>query len=76
MLLMMLTGYDIVDGLLTEYPSKLPVKQISSNYSSIYYDKRSFVDDINVGILVGHDGREAVHSIEKSIKPIIMAFSP
>ena len=65
-----LTGYDIVDGLLTEYPETLPVKRIETKYSDIYYDKRAFPDDTSDGILVAHDGLEVRHVIKKRIKPI------
>ncbi|MDR1298531.1 MAG: hypothetical protein LBO05_14475 [Deltaproteobacteria bacterium] len=65
-----LTGYDIVDGKLTEYPEKLPLKRIFTNYSGVYYDKRIFPEDTNDGILTAHDGLEVAHGIKKKIKPI------
>jgi hypothetical protein len=65
-----LTGYDIVDGKLDEYPEKLPAKRIYTSYSGVYYDKRTFSDDADDGILTAHDGLEVVHGIKKRIKPI------
>lgn len=63
-------GFDIVDGLLTEYPEKLPVKRIEQAYSAMYYDKRVFGDDEVSGVLVAHDGLEARDSIKKRLKPL------
>lgn len=65
-----LTGYDIVDGKLEEYPQKLPVKRIFTSYSGVYYDKRTFCDDTADGILTAHDGLEVAHGIKKRIKPV------
>jgi hypothetical protein len=67
---LMLTGYDIVDGFLTEYPEQLPVNRIYTSFSGEYYDKRTFSDDETDGVLTAHDGLEAVHSIKKRIKPV------
>lgn len=55
-----LTGFDIVNNGLVEYPEKLPVKRIFSSYSSIYYDKRTFPDDEQNGILCEATGLERV----------------
>jgi hypothetical protein len=52
-----LTGYDIVDGELTQYPKKLPVKRIYTSFSEIYYDKRLF-DDSYDGIAAALNGKE------------------
>lgn len=65
-----LTGYDIVDGELEEYSEELPVKRVFTSYSSVYYDKRTFDDDTEDGILTAHDGLEIAHSVKKRIKPI------
>ena len=52
-----LTGYDIVDGVLAEYPEKLPVKRIHKIFSEVYYDKRPFEDSYD-GIAVALNGLE------------------
>ncbi|MGX8702191.1 hypothetical protein [Caproiciproducens sp.] len=66
-----LTGYDIVDGKLTEYPEKLPVKRIYENYSAVYYDKRNFSDtDNSDGILTEGDGLEARNGQKCRVTPI------
>lgn len=54
-----LTGYDIVDGVLTEYPEKLPVKRINKIFSELYYDKRPF-EDTTDGIASALNGLEFV----------------
>jgi len=65
-----LTGYDIVDGVLTEHSEKLPVKLIYKSYSEKYYDKRVFPTDVQSGILVGYNGHEAI-DVKKTFKPLI-----
>lgn len=55
-----LIGYDIVGGKLAEYPEKLPVKRVFTNYSSVYFDKRTFPDDAKDGILCEATGLERV----------------
>ncbi|MDR1049967.1 MAG: hypothetical protein LBP95_02590 [Deltaproteobacteria bacterium] len=65
-----LTGYDIVDGKLTEYPEKLSVKRIYTNYSGVFYDKRTFPEDTNDGILTARDGLEIAHDIKKRLMPV------
>lgn len=65
-----LIGYDISDEQLEECKHSLPVKRVYSGYSAKYYDKRSFEDDSNAGILVAHNGLEAGDSVKKRIKPI------
>jgi len=57
---LMLTGYDIVDGVLTEYPKKLPVRRIDTVFSSVYYDKREIQQEHRKGILCGLNGLEKV----------------
>nr|WP_319489357.1 hypothetical protein [uncultured Caproiciproducens sp.] len=52
-----LTGYDIVDGKLTQYPEKLPVKYIEKIFSEIYYEKRPFEDSYD-GIASALNGEE------------------
>lgn len=53
-----LIGYDIVDGVLTEYPRKLPVKLLDKTFSELYYDKRPIADDEKGGILCALNGTE------------------
>ena len=54
-------GFDIdkATGRLVDCGS-LPVKRIHQMYSKHYYDKRTFSDDSEDGILVQHNGSEAV----------------
>lgn len=66
-----LTGYDIVNGKLTEYPEKLPVKRVYRNYSAVYYDKRNFSDtDNSDGIFTEGDGLEARNGQKCRVTPI------
>ncbi len=67
---LMLTGYDIENEKLRELENKLSVKRIYASYSSAYYDKRTFENDVSNGILTAHDGLEAHDSIKKRLKPI------
>lgn len=53
-----LTGYDIVNGILQKYPSPIPVIRIHKTFSQIYFDKRTFPDDENDGILCEATGLE------------------
>lgn len=55
-----LTGYDIINGVLTEYPAPLPVKKINTIFSAEYYDKREIPQDKRMGVLCGLDGLEKV----------------
>jgi hypothetical protein len=64
-----LTGYDIVDGKLIEYPEKLPVKRVYENYSAVYYDKRTFTPEQRTGILCGLNGLEQVGGKQRN-KPV------
>ena len=66
-----LTGYDIVDSVLTECPKKLPVKRINTMFSSVYYDKRNFSDtDKTDGILTEGDGLEARNGQKRRVTPL------
>lgn len=65
-----LTGYNIENSELVQYPVALPVKKIHTAYSTKYYDKRSFEDDVNEGILTAHNGLEAPDSVKRRIKPV------
>jgi hypothetical protein len=65
-----LTGYDIVDGKLDEYPERLPVKRIFTSYSGVYYDKRTFADDTEDGILTEGDGLEARSGQKLRVTPL------
>lgn len=51
-------AYDIQDGQLKE-EGILPIKRVYSIYSSKFYDKRTFPDDMQGGIFAEFDGREA-----------------
>lgn len=53
-----LEGYDIIDGTLQKAPIKVPVNRIHHTYSQMYFDKRTFPDDANDGILCDADGTE------------------
>ncbi len=64
-----LTGYDIVDGKLEQYPEQLPVKRIYTNYSTLYYDKRAFAPEQRTGILCGLNGLEQVGGKQRN-KPV------
>jgi len=64
---LMLTGFDITDGKLIEYPDKLPVKRIYTSFSEKYYDKRTFSDDIQAGILTAHNGLEVNRGIKRRL---------
>ena len=66
---LMLTGYDIVDGELEEHPEKLPIKRVFTNYSGVYYDKRTFSDEQRKGILCGLNGLEKVGGKQRN-KPV------
>ncbi|MCD7712563.1 MAG: hypothetical protein LUJ25_07610 [Firmicutes bacterium] len=55
---LLLTGYEIEDGKLKEYPRKLPVKLLDKTYSEVYYDKRPIPVDKMDGILCALNGTE------------------
>lgn len=66
---LILHGYDIVDSNL-DTEVKLPVNRIHKLYSELYYDKRSFSDVAEDGILTGLNGLEADASVKKRITPL------
>lgn len=53
-----LTGFDIIGGKLKKHPKKIPIKKIFTSYSQQYYDKRTFPDDEQNGILCEATGLE------------------
>lgn len=65
-----LKGYDISDDALVEYRKVLPVKQISTMFSQVFYDKRKFDDDTSDGVLIGGMGLEARDGVKKRATPI------
>ncbi len=66
-----LTGYDIIGGKLEQYPDQLPVKRIKTMFSSVYYDKRNFLDtDKADGILTEGDGLEARNGQKRRVTPL------
>jgi len=65
-----LDGYDITfDGELSDCV-KLSVRRVHDIYSAKYYEKRSFSDATQDGILTGLNGLEAELGVKKRIKPI------
>lgn len=65
-----LDGYDIdADGKLSTCV-KLPVKRIHDIYSAKYYEKRSYSDATQDGILAGLNGLEAEVGVKRRIRPI------
>ena len=65
-----LDGYDIdADGKLSACV-KLPVKRIHDIYSAKYYEKRSYSDATQDGILAGLNGLEAEVGVKRRIRPI------
>ena len=68
---LLLTGYDIVEGVLTKHPEKLPVKRINTIFSSVYYDKRTFSSsDKTNGILTEGDGLEVRRGQKCRVTPL------
>ncbi len=66
-----LSGYDIMNGVLSEYPEKLPVKRIYTTFSNAYYDKRDFTSiDRTDGILTEGDGLEARNGQKFRVVPL------
>ena len=65
-----LDGFDIDNESLIKYSKQIPVKRIYTNFSKIYYDKRTFYDDEKTGILLAHNGLEASDSVKKRLIPI------
>lgn len=65
----LLDGFDInSDGKLTE-GTPLSIKRVRTSFSDKYYDKRVFSTDVNNGILVAHNGKEAEKQ-KKRITPV------
>lgn len=67
---LILTGYDIIGERWTEYPRKLPVKRIYTNYSEKYYDKRKAAMNEEIGILCGLNGLQKVGG-KQTNKPVM-----
>ncbi|GHU47997.1 hypothetical protein FACS1894120_6320 [Clostridia bacterium] len=67
---LMLTGYDIIDGMLTEHPEVLPVKRIDMMFSEVYYDKRRFGDDVMNGVILSGDGLEVINDVKIRVKSL------
>jgi hypothetical protein len=65
-----LTGYDIVNSVLTEHKTPLPIKRIFTKYSSVYFDKRIFPDDKTDGILCDANGLERIKNKTIRCSPI------
>lgn len=64
-------GYDIVKDKLTD-EIMLPVERIHDSYSSKYYDKRTFPNDIKgSGIVCAKDGTEKYSTNSNRVKPIL-----
>jgi hypothetical protein len=61
-----LSGYDIVDDMLVEESTKMPVKKIFASYSSEYYDKRPILDENKKGILCELKGTEKAEGRNKN----------
>lgn len=66
-----LTGYDIIDGRLSETTAPIPVKRIHSTFSRKYFDKRTFPDDKNDGILCDANGLERVRQTSIRCLPVV-----
>lgn len=65
-----LDGFDIKkDGSLSELIT-IPVFKVHSLFSEKYYEKRSFTNVFEDGILTGLNGLEAKDNVKKRIKPI------
>ena len=68
-----LKGYDInKKGELTE-PVELKIFKIHSLYSSVYYDKRPFIDESYDGILTRLNGLEDSPGVKRRIRPLYSA---
>lgn len=68
-----LIGFDIADGLLVEHPRQIPVRRIHSKFSSVYFDKRTFPDDANDGILCDANGLERTKTTSIRCTPVVNA---
>ena len=65
-----LTGYDIENGELIEYPEDIPIQRIHEKFSSVYFDKRTFADDENDGILCDANGLERIKQTSIRCVPV------
>ena len=65
-------AYDINSSNELVFVDKLPIKQIYTQYSERYFDKRKFQDDaVGEGILCSKDGSERLKSNTIRLKPVI-----
>lgn len=65
-----LSGYDIVKDALCQYFQPIPVKRIFTSYSRVYFDKRTFSDDVTNGILCDANGLERMKTNTIRCTPI------
>lgn len=65
-----LVGFDIVDGKLSKHPDPIPIRRIHSKFSSVYFDKRTFPDDANDGILCDANGQERTKKTSIRCTPV------
>lgn len=65
-----ISAYDINGKNELVFAGDLPIKKIHSSYSQKYFDKRTFEDDIEGGVLCSKDGTERTESNTIRIKPI------
>lgn len=66
-----LSGFDIVDGKLLQHPAPIPVHRIHSKFSTAYFDKRTFPDDENGGILCDANGLERTKKTSIRCTPVV-----
>lgn len=66
-----LSGFDIVDGKLLQHPAPIPVHRIHSKFSTAYFDKRTFPDDANGGILCDANGLERTKKTSIRCTPVV-----
>ena len=67
----MIEGFDIINDSIIDVAS-LPVRRIHSSYSSKYYDKRTFKDDVvGKGIVCEKNGDEKFTKNSIRVKPIL-----
>ena len=64
-----LPGYDIDNDGALQLAGDLRIARVHSMYSRMYYDKRSFADDTEDGVLLKHDGL-LVEGQKQRIKPL------
>lgn len=64
-----LPGYDIDDDGALQLAGDLRIARVHSMYSRMYYDKRTFADDTEDGVLLKHDGL-LVEGQKQRIKPL------